>query len=165
MIPMPQEVRERWARGWPDFSVPERPWWRRPGQRCDGIELVRLSQDHPPASMQNLRGAYRPWIEDVASAMERIDREYPIPPPEPLEGQVWAQVEGAGRFLDGGDSFMIVSMLRTNPIAVVQGNYEPKLAVLRTWPPPGAVLVAGPTPWGRDIPWSPSEVRLQDTRA
>lgn len=151
---------------WPKGFWHARPWWTNFKRRCDGIRLIdSKTLDRDEKGWYDKRGRWD-LPEDILAAVERIDREYPLEAPPPTEGQVWVQVEGAGRYLDKGDSFQIVAVQEGKPVAVARDGDRPMLAVLpRTWPPPGAVLVAGPTPWGRDCPWTPDESLLASTRS
>ena len=103
---------------------PERPWWR---------EVTAMTQY---------------WVRTdgltttSAASLEAYDRCKPLPPPPPKCGQVWVDLKyktqsmccgvgpdgAAGWFPDAG------------------GGTRPP-----TWPPPGAVLVAGPhSPWASE---------------
>lgn len=163
MIQMPEALREAWSPLWATGHVRERPWWV-----FDGYHGTNpYTNQFQSGVYYKRRDKHILWVsgESVDAALATYDAESPMPPPSPSQGQVWLQVEGAGRFLDVGDVFSIVSILRQQPVAAVQGSDEPRLAVLKTWPPPGAVLVAGPTPWGRDCPWAPAIDALRLTRS
>ena len=90
-----------------------------------------------------------PWTT-AEEAMAYVDTNHPLPAPDPMPGQVWVTAMAAHSVcysLTTGDGRGYVA-------------YDDKLTGLYlvrsgTWPPPGAVLVAGPTPWGRDVPWAP----------
>lgn len=122
---------------------PERPWWRGPIMReSDGVIVWRRS-DSADTGHPCLRGA-----------LAAIDREDPLPPPEPLCGQVWV--------LRSGRSVMVVDVVPQT----VEGAWMVSLGsealtargagVTCPWPPPGAVLVAGP-----GAPWAPAEAETQ----
>lgn len=164
MITVPLALYEKWGPLWSKALVPDRPWWALRGRRCDGVTLLdSATLDRDEKGWHDKRGRWD-HPEDLLDAMARIDREYPLEAPPPMEGQVWVQIEGAGRYLDKGNSFCIVAVRGCDVVAVVRDGDEPRLGVLHTWPPRGAVLVAGPTPWGRDVPWAPSEALLRATR-
>ena len=73
----------------------------------------------------------------------RIDREHPLPVPPLMPGQVWVV---------NGDEVLLPSL--------IPSQHRPFIAVwpivcdgVEIDPFKGAILVAGPTPWGRDVPW------------
>jgi len=145
---------------WPASWCTHRPWWSDKFRRVDGLTPVTdadLARD--AKGWYDRRGRMHPgefpW---QLSTLARLDREFPLPAPPPMPGQVWVQVEGAGRAFDAGDSFVILAVLRKLPVAMTQGDDEPQISMVHTWPPPGAALVAGPTPWGRDVPWWPESL-------
>jgi len=83
----------------------------------------------------------------VEEVMKTYDAGNPLPPPPPLCGQVWCWPdvrEGphltVGRVDRGLGSFVRQSLIDTCEDVLVWWTPE--------WPPPGAVLVAGPgSPW------------------
>lgn len=167
MISMPEELVKRWGPMWPKNYYTKCPWWTGTlsWRRCDGVVLVDSETiDRDEKGWYDKRGRWD-LPEDILAAVERIDREHPLEAPPAMEGQVWVQIEGAGRYLDAGDSFQIVARLQGAVVGLVVDREDLSLATVRTWPPPGAVLVAGPTPWGRDVPWTPSAALLASTRS
>lgn len=140
---------------------PERPWWRRlvpddeesPWRRADGVELCPavawVGGDHYDCGWQDGAGwvakARELWpfrlsairsVEEEAIAL--VDAAHPLPPPEPRCGQVWVLPDLA---------------THCTVIGVQDGAgyyVDPRGAHRMPWPPPGAVLVAGP-----GAPWAP----------
>lgn len=118
-------------------AVPERPWWRSVGlcrwERVDG----RVVTVHGPGIV-------------LLDALDAADAKAPLPAPSPMVGQVWVSEPEQWK-VEGFD-------LEGNPwrlSAATEQSSESWANALTTWPPLGAVLVAGPTPWGRDVPWAP----------
>jgi hypothetical protein len=139
-----------WAKG----HVPDRPWWSRHDltyRRCDGITILsRAFMDITHGDERGLWDGKEPY----ADAMARIDAAHPLPAPPPMPGQVWAYPDGAEVCLIGVDV-----PPEMPPDAWGRARFSPRMWHEKgndVWPPPGAILVAGPTPWGRDIPWSPA---------
>jgi len=155
---------------------PERPWWRAEHaqrqtfyRRIDGAKGWTYNEKDgygglffvPPEC------AGYPWIEQ---RMASEDAARPIPAPPPMPGQVWIWFEewrakGTPGGLDAGQLYVMAGNVAT--ICGITPAYNPERTPLirlssfpcdvgRTWPMPGAVLVAGPTPWGRDVPWAPA---------
>lgn len=85
-----------------------------------------------------------PWTT-AEEAMAYVDATTPLPAPDPMPGQAW--VSG------GGTECMIAAVWRDGGSWWVQWASNPDVPAL--WQPPTSVLVAGPTPWGRDVPWAP----------
>ena len=131
-------------RGWVD---PERPWWNtgdvREWRRNDGLVISRDRFD-PPLSHIISIGSDEPF--EIAAA--RADAERPVPPPPPRCGQVWA--------LPGKTAEMVVSEVPPHfptammVSAVIAGVDGVEVPLDDTWPPPDAMLVAGP-----GAPWAP----------
>jgi len=175
-----EETCKHWAPLWPKNFHPQRPWWRQPDApnlgsvfgigapfgerpdenrwvRADGVEAVnrgskwgiRFPGDPPHAA----RAATPEGYPSAVVIMEMLDRDHALSVPVPLPGQVWVR---------GGASYLI-----TRVVPLSEGQWMlwfgegPAHYALNApagvchWPLPGAVLVAGPTPWGRDVPWSP----------
>lgn len=80
-------------------------------------------------------GVHGPGVSLVA-ALDAYDAAHPMPVPPPMAGQVWATPDGS-----------------QVPVGYIHKGQD--AAGFRVWPPTGCVLVAGPTPWGRDVPWAP----------
>lgn len=122
---------------------PERPWWHREGlhwRRIDG------------------------WGSDGGS-IASMDAKMPLPPPEPRCLQVWLNVERGDQVVvacvDTGGIAWSFSPNNTNSVGL------PSAVALRLdpWPPPGAVLVAGP-----GSPWAPMgegviDAAIRETKA
>lgn len=117
-------------------SHPERPWWRRGMVRehrrsSTGAGSVSTTLD----VMGFVRSDGRTSVDEAG--MRQVDADEPLPPPPPLVGQVWRQPDGTE-----------VMVALHNP-----GNrdwFGPGPPPWEEWPPPGAVLVAGPL-----APWAP----------
>lgn len=115
-------------------AVPERPWWR-PVALCD-----------PPRGL-----AYGPplvgWVRTDGVTLEQgedldaYDREHPLRAPLPACGQVWVWPDTDYEImLVGRDDWGWAPHLRIGGRQVTGGDAP--------WPPPRAVLVAGPgAPW------------------
>lgn len=144
MNPLHPAIIARWQSMWAKDCCPERPWWTRHEmtyRRCDGITILsRVSLDLTHGDERGLWDGKEPY----ADAMARIDSAHPLPAPGPMPGQVWT--------FDGQERSIIA--VRPGDDAIVTWYGPP--AKCKSWPPPGAILVAGPTPWGRDCPWSPA---------
>ena len=127
-------------------AIPERPWWRvdrTTYHRTDGVRLYlegsELMQD--PAALK-LPGLVRTG-EMYSDAMARIDREHPLPVPEPRLGQSWVSTVHNG-------GAMVVGLSTSG--GAVWGPGDLDLGI-DEWPPPGALLVTGPgAPWGDTRP-------------
>jgi len=135
-------------------SLSGRPWWRQHEvqgfRRSDGLELHRaiggwgLFDGPAVATLLIARGTqlaeFSSEGRSISQILEQVDAEHPLPVPEPKCGQVWVWLEDgvdeSGGRMEKGEEAMITRL----------HNLE------RTWPPPGAVLVAGPgAPWaGQD---------------
>lgn len=98
-----------------------------------------------PTKVENYRcpEARPDGFETADAAMAWYDTAHPLPAPPPMCDQTWAWPDGeqlvVSRVFPGGEAMMACG--------------GPFFAASE-WPPPGAVLVAGPSPWGRDVPWS-----------
>lgn len=123
---------ESWLPMYGAGAVKERPWWR-------SLHAVH-------GGMVNF-GRYRRadgaevGAEDAAE-LAAYDAAHPLPAPPPMCGQVWA---------DALATYAIAAVVRGVPLVDAGAGLEP----LEQWPLAGAVLVAGPTPYGRDVPWAP----------
>ena len=156
MKPIPSEVSARWSPMWPKDCHPDRPWWclhEMTYRRCDGITL-RLAATMRLVSDPDERGLWGD-AELFDDAMARIDAAHPLPVPPPMCGQVWSV---------GGDE-VLITFSEGNAAAwryafmggpIVNGGTSYTQGG-KPWPmDEDAFLVAGPTPWGRDVPWSPA---------
>lgn len=132
---------------------PTRPWWRlwrsmhQTGWRryaWDGTSPVVEDLDVPADWNAE------EYEADIEARMAEVDRRYPVPPPPPKCGQVWvsrrdeALVTHVIPQLGAEDSRWT---LRIGGSLVTCGA-----DCVVPWPPPGAVLVAGPY-----APWAPRE--------
>jgi hypothetical protein len=142
---------------------PARPWWNGGPDpyiasiwwfRSDGAPLARMTRAEGERRSVESEHFMRKG-ETEAAALARIDREHPLPAPPPKVGQVWVtDSDGADAFGAGSARFFDVELavvgVRRNPVTGVSilwgdgGNTS-------EWPPPGAVLVAGP-----GAPWAPA---------
>lgn len=123
-------------------TLPERPWWRlaKPAPRDHLGRAVDFD------TYMRVDGATVCADRNPGVAMDLYDAAHPMLAPPPRAGQVWA-------WSDGGED--IVGKIHPEhmggAVLFANGPYIPR----EEWPPPGAVLVGGPTPWGRDRPWAP----------
>jgi hypothetical protein len=124
---------------------PTRPWWRQTShplewERIDGRRVC----GHP-------------------DGMALCDAEHPLPAPPPMVGQVWAWPDGCTVSVSYvrpalGSSAGFVCF--GSPIALAPGCSQATTAMdldEMPWPPPGAVLVDGPSQWSRHTQWAPME--------
>lgn len=123
---------------------PERPWWRwchddACYERADGA-----TYEPDEASLARALGTY-----DVRAQLAAYDASHPLPAPPPLCGQVWVR---------GGYQGQIADVMRMDDgHLTISWGFE---VTCRTggrrdhgeepWPPPRAILVAGP-----GAPWAP----------
>lgn len=108
-----------------------------------------------------------PDDDGVAAAMAWLDAHQPLPAPPPMCDAVWAtrgsaEIRGAtfvisdvrpyARVVPERDTHWDVGggliLFGRTSTAECNNDWE-------EWPPKNAVLVAGPSPWGRDRPWAP----------
>lgn len=143
---------------------PERPWWRRDRSamvRSDGVALTSIHDRNYAETFGHPfdeRGM-REDGESYADATARIDREHPLPAPPPMCGQVWVWLSGFAATVQAVDPTGMsaprgmsdgpgVVWPCTIPAPVQHGPYLGAWTPAALWPPPGAVLVAGPgAPW------------------
>lgn len=163
-----------WLPMYPPDAHPERPWWR--AEHAQRQTFYRRI-DGAKGWTYNVHDGYGglflvPHDCDAAWVLRRMDSEdeaKPIPAPPPMAGQVWVWFEDwrATGAPGGLDANLYVAAGTVATIAGVTPAMNPErtplvrltsfpLDVGRTWPMSGAVLVAGPTPWGRDVPWAPA---------
>lgn len=146
MTPIPPEVAARWKPMWsPDAHV-ERPWWRLGTQawvRADGAEVGTYTIGEGRF--------YRRTQEAVNAALAEHDAAHPLPAPGPMPGQVWVYPDGREEMIP--TIFGVYGQDGRERATLLGGHPGPKFNG-ESWPPPGAILIAGPTPWGRDVPWS-----------
>lgn len=155
---------------------PERPWWR-----MRGMFWVRSGGHNVPA-IKPWRGIVdglpkeRPSA-DVLADMDATDREHPLPAPPPMCGQVWRVNVPPHAECDYPSAYDVkvdrISYVGTIPEIVWLGagrrgvgewrhgdttgfpqGRDPSFHPLpEAWPPPNAVLVAGP-----GAPWAPPPI-------
>lgn len=141
-----------------DDAHPQWPWWRR-GTLNEGYGWVRSD-----GRTQHLRGGEQLTDDEKAELRESVakdgdatsmliqvhDREHPLPAPEPKCLQVWkipgnpAQVV----IIEDAPWFPVTLMTKFTAFALT----GEALLVEHAWPPPEAVLVAGP-----GSPWAPTK--------
>jgi len=143
---------------------PQRPWWRRSGDdespwvRSDNATLTPVAEyvggDTYDAGWQSHDGwvlrVPDVWMGRMAAihtlesgSLATYDAEHPLPPPEPRCGQVWVWVAAS--------AWQGLQMTVSTVTAVGGVHFGTRRdAWDAPWPPPGAVLVAGP-----GAPWAP----------
>jgi hypothetical protein len=162
MNPLPPAVAARWARNWSPEAHPERPWWCAVHSTIMSGSLVRWRRSDGretdyykvPVTWGTHDDPALFFLDTPRAELARIDAAHPLPAPPPMPAQVWAYPDGAEVCLIGVDV-----PPEMPPDAWGRARFSPCMWHEKgndVWPPPGAILVAGPTPWGRDIPWSPA---------
>lgn len=131
---------------WGENSYPERPWWRlrrtSGWTRCDGTKGPDVLND----------GDLSPEITDRLGS---IDRQSPLPVPNPYPGQVWTWVEhDPVGMMHAGDQAQVVAVLRGRAVLIIDNGTAPCMSMPSQWPPRGAILTAGPSCYGMNVPWS-----------
>lgn len=155
MKSIPPDIAARWSPMWAgpaETRCADRPWWHKDYSqhptfsvytypswvRCDGRRGSLCDKFSVPDGHE----------ADVnGDRLAALDAEQPLLPPPPMPGQVWAW-PSPGR---GNVESALVTEVRDGSVIMRAGwryNFPEE------WPPEDAVLVAGPTPWGRDVPWS-----------
>jgi alkanesulfonate monooxygenase SsuD/methylene tetrahydromethanopterin reductase-like flavin-dependent oxidoreductase (luciferase family) len=156
MMTMPAELARAWEKMWHLRAYFPRPWWRHKGATCwfervDGWVITGddpSDVENPSVLIRSPGGNGRDESVGGLSfeeAMSYVDTNHPLPAPDPMPGQVWVSA--------GGTQCMIAAVWRYGDSWWVQWASNPDAPV--RWEPPTSVLVAGPTPWGRDVPWAP----------
>lgn len=149
--------------GWCD-PLPSRPWWFHTGgvvSRVDGC--YRSDDGH---GYRYASGGSLPWALRLGRALRgsvnrdaaRIDRDYPLPAPPPMSGQVWLFLRELVSLSGETSTWPTENTVRTvtrskgerTHVTWPEARSDPGL-----WPPEGGLLFLGPTPWGRDTPWAP----------
>jgi hypothetical protein len=141
---------------------PERPWWRlhksTPWVRSDDWTVARRSDPEsvlPGAVSRSWTPAGEPGPSaPTEELLALIDRMHPLPVPEPRCLQVWVlpstgysfTITGVAPLGDG--LWHVVNGFDGRQGLVSIGS----LPAEERWPPPSAVLVAGP-----GAPWAPAE--------
>ena len=144
--------------------------------RCDGLAgptfsahagelvvneagLAAIDAAHPLPAPEPMPGQVWAWDADNASTVVDVRDGVALwnagVHPMGLQRFVQAQIDEEDRVkresapkVDAPDGVFYTIMDWQRP---------PTAEQLNVWPPPGAVLVAGPTPWGLSIPWTPSD--------
>ena len=156
-----ETVYARWSPMWAKGCLPSAPWWTVRACPEFGIKTVaRIGSDASLMTHEWVRAdgrtlgvefRFTAWSDEAARKGEAfagvvadVDREHPLPAPPPMPGQVWVV---------GDDEVWIPSLLPS-----VGRPW------LRAWPcfadgievdpSKGAILVAGPTPRGPNVPWA-----------
>lgn len=132
-------------------SVEGRPWWRHCVYSNDGAHLL-VMRDFKEGSL--MAEADHP---DLPAAMVAYDTAHPLPPPPPRCGQVWLWPDSDRQHLvtditTRGSGHTGITLGLEGPDCWLP-HVPPELAPHSSqspWPPPGAVLVAGP-----GAPWAP----------
>lgn len=169
MIQMPEALREAWSPLWATGHVRERPWWV-----FDGYHGTNpYTNQFQSGVYYKRRDKHILWVSDesVDAALATYDAESPIPPPPPMPGQVWAFPDGEAQ-ITAVERAMLCRLherpedakLRLCPVwskPLIRLNRQWHVTAAeweeRQWPIRGAILVAGPSAYGRDIPWCPAE--------
>lgn len=124
-------------------AVPERPWWRRHGVPCRGVQWLRVDGKQALAWRY---GDEEPAHATMLAALDAFDGANPRPIPEPLTAQVWSypdgRTESIPRVIPGSEN--------GGQRARLFGDAGPRFNG-DAWPPKGAVLVYGP-----GAPWAPA---------
>lgn len=140
-----------------------RPWWRRAAsgyRRSDGRAARQQVVEHDVVEKKGraviLYGARTRHRsnEEVLEEVARIDREHPLPAPEPKCLQTWITPSGDHHVAVGvkdGKAVFLAAVAGEQFEVVGHGAlpvWPVYVFVAEEWPPPGAVLVAGPgAPW------------------
>lgn len=121
-------------------------------------EMARIDAAHPLPAPGPMPGQVWAWDADNASTVVDVRDGVALwnagVHPMGLQRFVQAQIDEEDRVkresapkVDAPDGVFYTIMDWQRP---------PTAEQLNVWPPPGAILVAGPTPWGFSIPWSPA---------
>lgn len=152
MMPIPAEVAARWSPMWACNFPWDRPWWR-PNFSQHPTHLV-----YRPPMWVRCDGRYGPPFdphedpERIRAQLALIDSVRPIPAPLLMPGQVWI-VDGAEFTVQSRAAHGRFCLVHTADLKV-----EDEIVVWHEDDPRVGFLVAGPTPWGRDVPWAPVAV-------
>lgn len=124
---IPEAVAKRWGPMWAVGHHPERPWWTYLGPYgTDDDGNKRDGYHYSRRGGSRSVWAAHGYIDDTLAA---YDVEHPLPRPPAMPGQVWLRADGREYLVTGGDT-------------------TPDLL-----PSEFVALLAGPSPWGRDVPW------------
>ena len=153
---------ERWLPMYGPDAHPTRPWWHRDhSQRAD-------SAAYYPPRWRRADGLAGPTLDglDIEARIAETDSGSPLPPPPPMPGQVWCYPHGErtsagdGGMIDipNGGEVQIITVFHQMAVCVVGDGSRyppiPRFACTQAAHYDRAILVAGPTPWGRDVPWA-----------
>lgn len=128
-------------------ALPERPWWVFDGSVGGGHRWTR--HDHATVLVDAFdRGG--PCPAAALAGIDAYDTAHPLPVPPPMVGQVWVLPDGEHRSIIGMHFHGRPMWGREQYSGLVSDAWEGP-----HFPRPRAVLVLGPTPWGRDRPWAP----------
>lgn len=148
---IPREVYARWSPMWHRDADVDRPWWvyERPyGTNPAG--------DYEAGCLYGRIDGVSLWAPGSAilSTLAEYDARQPMPAPLPMPGQVWAW-DGVEAIVEHVEASSWQGGVVTGWTIGIGGSTRyVGPAWGGAWPIPGAVLVAGPTPWGRDVPWA-----------
>lgn len=134
---------------WHDYpqrpnAHPERPWWVRVYDRFSVPAWRRPTDGLLGPSESGQLGPHE--YDYVLDQLAHLDRENPLPAPEPRCGQVWLWLEDDEK--EAGTSATVLFVDSTEVAFMGPCTYSRD-----GWPPAGAVLVAGP-----GGPWAPLEL-------
>lgn len=139
--------------------VRARPWWRWTSTGLGGTTRnPAIGATYQRVDSKDLWCAGKPvpggpdYVYDTR-ALADYDAAKPIPAPPPMPGQVWAWASfafGHGRLAE--TMVTHVNVADGSVRWATGGKHD-----LEHWPPHSAILVYGPTPWGPNVPWAPSE--------
>jgi len=146
---------------WPDPSRPVRD----PDtfRRCDGLmacavqrESRRIGWCLTDETMQGLKGrADGEAFATAEEAMAAADAHAPVSAPPPMVGQVWGHGDGARMITSIAEEDGSTTIRFDKQLYEIGEDPGGTYTIYMAWPPPEMVLVSGPTPWGRDVPWAP----------
>jgi hypothetical protein len=165
---------EPWIPMYQEGAVPTRPWWRlrvimstaegsihHRYERIDGATLDRERKFWSDGSLGwsvERRTQLADWIGEASGTLDTYDETHPLPAPAPMVGQVWCDTLGCRSILATGvgtvTSYWVMWGDESGTKSTRHTLNEEEFFT-EPWPP-AAVLVAGPTPWGRDRPWAPA---------
>lgn len=142
---------------WSPDCHPERPWWTlcvvdgEPVQTSFPARYVmqwrRVDGKTVRVGYQSANPDWRTTVFQHEAELAAIDAAHPLPHPGYYPGQVWV--------LD--DDEVTICRVKHRD-ARVEAYVSPDYGAIDYSKDllDGAILVAGPTPWGRDCPWSPA---------
>lgn len=126
--------------GWnKEARFTNRPWWRMTADNCS---VVYRRDD---------RESFRGPLMDHQKVAADYDLEHPLPPPEPLVGQVWHRSNGDGTWRD--QIIVDVAFTRLGLMYWFAKDIEPS----SEWPPFNGILVSG-----CGAPWAPADWKCEE---